>query len=46
MLHAAAVAAAERILVGHPDDRGARWVARDALRELRSDAVPTRLGLG
>ncbi len=44
-LHAAAVAAGERILVAHPDVRAARWVARDALRELRSDAVRTRVGL-
>jgi 3-methyladenine DNA glycosylase AlkD len=43
-LHGAAVAEAERLL--EREDRGARWIARDALRELRSDAVTTRLGLG
>ena len=41
--HAAAVEAAERILRDHPDSRCARWIARDALRELRSDAVRQRL---
>jgi len=29
--------------IGRIDSRAARWVARDALRELRSDAVQTRL---
>ena len=43
--HAAAVATAEQILAGQSDSAAARWVARDALRELRSDAVRTRLGL-
>ena len=50
--HAAAVAAAERILAAHPagragspGDRAARWAANDALRELRGDAVRVRLGL-
>lgn len=43
--HGPAVAAAERILLAHPDHRAARWAARDALRELRSDAVRARLGL-
>ncbi len=50
--NAAAVEAAERILARAldeqpptPSSRAARWVARDALRELRSDAVRTRLGL-
>lgn len=43
--HAAAVAAAERILTTHPGSGAARWAARDALRELRSEAVRTRLGL-
>jgi len=43
--NAAAIAAAERILVDHADSTSARWVARDALRELRSDAVRQRLGL-
>lgn len=41
----AAVASAERILVEHADSKSACWVARDALRELRSDAVLIRLGL-
>jgi 3-methyladenine DNA glycosylase AlkD len=47
-----AIESAERILaaalaVKPPTDasKAARWVARDALRELRSDAVRTRLGL-
>jgi len=44
--HPAAVASAERILAAHPDSKAARWIARDALRELRSAAVLTRLGLG
>ncbi len=43
--HAMAVEAAEQILVEHPDSRSARWIARDALRELRSEAVLTKLGL-
>jgi 3-methyladenine DNA glycosylase AlkD len=41
--HAAAVDTAERILVRHPGSAAARWVARDALRELRSDAVSARV---
>ncbi len=41
--HAAAVAAGERILADHPDSSAARWVARDALRELRSRPVLARL---
>lgn len=41
----AAIDAAEDILIRYPDSRTARWVARDALRELHSDAVRTRLGL-
>jgi 3-methyladenine DNA glycosylase AlkD len=40
-LNAAAVAEAERLL--EPDSRSSRWIARDALRELRSDAVLKRL---
>ncbi len=40
-LNAEAVACAERILAAHP--RTGRWVANDALRELRSDAVQRRL---
>jgi 3-methyladenine DNA glycosylase AlkD len=53
-LHAAAVAAAEAILAEaeeraaadrrDPAARAARWVARDALRELRSEKVLRRLG--
>lgn len=41
--HAAAVDTAERILVRHPGSPAARWVARDALRELRSAAVTARV---
>ena len=40
-LHAKAIATAERI--GRMDSRAARWIAADALRELRSDAVTSRL---
>jgi 3-methyladenine DNA glycosylase AlkD len=40
-LHAAAVAEAEALL--ELDSRSARWIARDALRELRSEAVRERL---
>jgi 3-methyladenine DNA glycosylase AlkD len=49
--HSAAVASAERILAAHPGrpsslgSRAARWAANDALRELRGDAVRSRLGL-
>ena len=43
--HAMAVECGERILAEHPGSRSARWIARDALRELRSDAVRKRLGL-
>jgi 3-methyladenine DNA glycosylase AlkD len=46
VLNGAAIATCERLLAGHPDSRSARWTARDALRELRSDAVRARLGLG
>jgi 3-methyladenine DNA glycosylase AlkD len=42
VLNRAAVAAAERIQAHGP--RSARWVATDALRELRSDRVRTALG--
>ncbi|MFT4110234.1 DNA alkylation repair protein [Propionicimonas sp.] len=42
--HSAAIASAERILAAHPDSPAARWIARDALRELRSDAVLRRVG--
>ena len=40
-LNTAAIAEAERLL--ELDSRSARWVARDALRELRSDPVHRRL---
>ena len=40
-LNGAAIAAAEEIRAAGP--RSAQWVASDALRELRSDAVRTRL---
>ena len=42
-LHADAVARAERI--AGIDARAARWIASDALRELRSDKMRARLGL-
>lgn len=42
--HGAAVHAGEEILVRYPDSASARWVARDALRELRSEAVLARVG--
>ena len=53
--HAAAIACAERIVEAHAGaghgsatgaagDRAARWAARDALRELRSEAVLRRVG--
>ena len=41
--HEAAVACAERVLADHPGSASARWVARDALRELRSPAVLARV---
>ncbi len=53
-LNAAAVESAERMLAAHggPDarggtaeDRAARWVAKDALRELTSEKVRARVGL-
>lgn len=40
-LNRAAVEEAERLLTSQA--RSARWVARDALRELRGDAVQARL---
>jgi 3-methyladenine DNA glycosylase AlkD len=45
-LNADAITLAERILADaeRTGSRGARWVARDVLRELRSDAVLQRLG--
>lgn len=45
LCHAAAIAMGEHLLVEYPDSRSARWIARDALRELHSDAVSKRLGL-
>jgi 3-methyladenine DNA glycosylase AlkD len=42
-LNAAAVATARRLR--ESDSKAARWVASDALRELTSEAVRTRLGL-
>jgi len=41
--HDAAVDTALRILVRHEGSSAARWVARDALRELRSEPVAARL---
>jgi 3-methyladenine DNA glycosylase AlkD len=41
-LNAAAIATAERLAVSQ--ERAARWVGNDALRELRSEAVQSRLG--
>ncbi|HEY3407893.1 MAG TPA: DNA alkylation repair protein, partial [Propionicimonas sp.] len=41
--HAAAVDTAQRILARHSGSAAARWVARDALRELRSVAVSARV---
>jgi 3-methyladenine DNA glycosylase AlkD len=42
--HSAAIASGERILAEHPGSRAARWVARAALRELRSSPVLARVG--
>ena len=42
-LNAEAIESCERILAAHADSSAARWVARGALRELRSDAVQERL---
>ena len=42
-LNAAAIACAQRL--AQRDSRAARWIAADALRELRSAAVRRRLGL-
>jgi 3-methyladenine DNA glycosylase AlkD len=49
-LNAASVACARRILAvaahgSDPEARAARWVAKDALRELESEKVRARLGL-
>jgi 3-methyladenine DNA glycosylase AlkD len=41
VLNAAAIAEAERL--SQEESRSARWIARDALRELRSEAVRSRL---
>jgi 3-methyladenine DNA glycosylase AlkD len=41
--HAAAVESGERILAAHPTSKPARWIARDALRELTSPAVVERV---
>lgn len=43
--HEAAIKTAERILAKQSQSVAARWVARDALRELRSEAVLRRLGV-
>jgi 3-methyladenine DNA glycosylase AlkD len=45
-LNAAAIEVCERILAENPGSKTARWVARGALRELRSDEVRERLGIG
>lgn len=50
-LNEAAIASAERICArvpargGTPAEKAARWVASDVLRELRSEAIRTRLGI-
>jgi len=44
-LNTEAIETCERILAAHSDNKAARWVARGALRELRSDAIRARLGL-
>ena len=41
--HGQAIQAAERILANNPNSSPARWIARDALRELNSAAVRERL---
>lgn len=43
--HAAAARTAQEIESTYPDSRAARWVARDALRELRSEKVLLKVGL-
>jgi len=43
--HRMAVECGERILELHPESRSARWIAHDALRELRSDAILQRLSV-
>ena len=44
-LNAEAIDTCERILSAHLESAAARWTARGALRELRGDAVRSRLGL-
>jgi 3-methyladenine DNA glycosylase AlkD len=44
-LHAAVIATCECLLAEHADSKAARWIARDALRELKSDAVRAWLGI-
>lgn len=44
-LNRLAIQTAEGILAQHPESPSARWIARDALRELRSVAVRKRLGV-
>lgn len=44
-LNAAAIETCEHLLADRGDSKSARWIARDALRELRGDAVRERLGL-
>jgi 3-methyladenine DNA glycosylase AlkD len=44
-LNAEAIATCERILAENTASAAARWVAKGAFRELRSDAIRTRLGL-
>ena len=44
-LNEAAIEMCEGLLAAHPDSKAARWIARDALRELRGEAVRGRLGL-
>jgi len=46
MLNEAAVATCERILRDNPASKAASWTARDALRELQSETIRARLGLG
>ncbi len=43
-LNAQCIRAAEEILASYPESKTARWIARDALRELVSDAVQVRIG--
>lgn len=44
-LNELAIATAEETLALHAQSRSARWIAHDALRELRSDAVQARFGV-